>query len=201
MLVHRQHTFTFDNCPVYIFREDNMCQLYCNESNWNINDFAMYVHCSKFFTLFIIKSVTIAASNAALTNTCIHIIPCACRTLSLTRTLCHLHAQSSHGQSCLCVCVRTSVGVCHFAISLCFVRADWSFIQWFSISLLKRLFYHAWNRFSVLGTQALLPSQHLLPVLNAVLNDVSSRAAAKASCKFRHMWFVFVFALLYGLFV
>lgn len=33
MLVHRQHTFTFDNCPVYILREDNMCQLYCNESN------------------------------------------------------------------------------------------------------------------------------------------------------------------------
>lgn len=89
----------------------------------------VYAHYSKFSTLFfIVKSVTIWASNAALTNTCIHIIPCACRALSLTRTLYHLHEQNSHGQSvCVCMCLRTDVSVCHFAISLWFVRADCSF--------------------------------------------------------------------------
>lgn len=115
MLVHRQHTFTFDNCPVYILRERTIC-VSCTVMN--LIEISTILPCmciiQNFLHSFIVKSVTIAASNAALTNTCIHIIPCACRTLSLTRTLYHLHAQSSHGQSCLRVFV--CVYVCELVL-------------------------------------------------------------------------------------
>lgn len=106
----------------------------------------VFVHYSKFLLFFFLywcKCDNCAFEcGGTLTNTCIHIIPCACRALSLTRTFYHLHAQSSQGRNCPCVreCVRVSVGVCHFAISLCFARRAAMFIQWFSISLRKRFF-------------------------------------------------------------
>lgn len=144
--------------------------------------------------------------RGTLTNTSVHIIiPCACRALSLTRTLYHLHAQSSHGQNCpcvcVCVCLRASVGVCHFAISLCFVRRAAMFIQWFSISLQKRFFFSflpAIPKMSRTGLSVLKHNKwtpHLLvPAVRMLL------LLFVTSADVRRMWFVFASALLLAFF-
>lgn len=118
---HRQqHTFTFKNFPVYMRQCVRCIAMNLIEISAILH---VFVH-SKFYTLFfffIDVSVTIAASNAGHTHQYMHTHNSMC----LSGALAHSHAlpftraKFARAKLSMCECVRVSVGVCHFAISLC----------------------------------------------------------------------------------